>query len=58
MPQIVRLCRLPFGDVGDHPSDVSAAVAETFPHGVKGGSGKIQNGDPPELSREQLIDKT
>ena len=27
MPQIVRLCRLPFGDVSDHPSDVSAAVA-------------------------------
>ena len=58
VPQIVGLCRLPFGDVSDHPLNVSAAVAQTFPRSGKGGSGKIQNGEPAELSADQIVDKT
>ena len=55
VPQIVVLRRLPFRDVRDHPLDLAAALAETFPGCGKGGSGKIEDRESVELSGQQFV---
>ena len=57
VPQIIRLRRLPFRDVGDDPLDLGAPIAETLSGCRKGGSGKVENGEPVKFSGQKIVDK-
>lgn len=58
VPQIVSSGWLPGGDICNHPFDVSASIAKTFPCRIESGGGQIQNRNLPNFPLDKRVNQS